>query len=218
MGVAGLFQAGRQRSSVPGRRRPGRRLVVGSPARQAHAIRQAGFTAVWLPPVWKGASGIQSVGYDPFDDYDLGSKDQRGTIPTRYGTREQLARCLAMPRANDLDVYVDLVEHHRGGGTGHEGKTFRCVDAEGRPGGGRFPKDATCFHGPDIPQDPHVFEDQSFGSGLAPIHDTPPGYVFGGLLASADWLTQALDIQGFRLDFVSQSLCCPVPGSNVSRG
>lgn len=171
-------------------------------AKQAHAIRKAGFTAVWLPPVWKGASGAQSVGYDPFDDYDLGSKDQRGTVPTRYGTREQLARCVAMLRANDLDVYVDLVEHHRGGGSGHEGKTFRYVDAEGRPGGGRFPKDASCFHGPDIPRDPNVFEDISFGSGLAPIHGKPPGYVFGGLLASADWLTRALDIQGFRLDFV----------------
>lgn len=171
-------------------------------AMQAHAIRKAGFTAVWLPPVWKGASGIQSVGYDPYDDYDLGSKDQRGTLPTRYGTREQLARCVAMLRANDLDVYVDLVEHHRGGGSGPEGKTFRYVDAGGSPGGGRFPKDVTCFHGPGIPQDPHVFEDQSFGSGLAPIHGKPAGYVFGGLLASADWLTRALDIQGFRLDCV----------------
>src|SRR5271166_2766510 len=55
-------------------------------AKQAHAIRQAGFSAVWLPLVWKGASGIQSIGYDPFDDYDLGAKDQRGTLPTRYGT------------------------------------------------------------------------------------------------------------------------------------
>jgi alpha-amylase len=171
-------------------------------AKQAHALRKAGFTAVWLPPVWKGASGIHSVGYDPFDDYDLGSKDQRGTRPTRYGTREQLARCVAMLRANDLDVYVDLVEHHRGGGSGHEGKTFRYVDAEGRPDGGRFPKDVTCFHGPDVPQDPHVFENQSFGSGLAPMHGKPPGYVLRGLLASADWLTRALDIQGFRLDFV----------------
>jgi alpha-amylase len=171
-------------------------------ARQAHALRKAGFTAVWLPPVWKGASGIQSVGYDPFDDYDLGSKDQRGTVPTRYGTREQLARCVAMLRANGLDVYVDLVEHHRGGGSGHEGKTFRYVDAEGRAGGGRFSKDPPCFHGPDIPPDPNVFQDLSFGSGLAPIHGKPPGYVFGGLLASADWMTRALDIQGVRVDFV----------------
>ena len=36
--------------------------------------------------------------------------------------------------------------------------------------------------GRSIPQDPHVFEDQSFGSGLAPIHGKPPGYVFGDCL------------------------------------
>src|SRR5271163_2483536 len=127
-------------------------------AKQAHALRRAGFTAVWLPPVWKGASGIHSVGYDPFDDYDLGSKDQRGTLPTRYGTREQLARCVAMMRANDLDVCVDLVEQHRNGGIGPEGKTFHYVDADGRVGGGRFPKRSSNFRGGDIPCDPKVLQ------------------------------------------------------------
>ncbi len=171
-------------------------------ARQAHALGQAGFTAVWLPPVWKGDSGIHSVGYDPFDDYDLGSRDQKGTVPTRYGTREQLARCVAMLRANCLDVCVDLVEHHRNGGSGHEGKTFRYVDADGRPGGGRFPKNPSSFTGGDIPREPRVFEALSFGSVLAPINGKPHAYIFGGLLASADWMVRALDIQGFRLDFV----------------
>jgi alpha-amylase len=171
-------------------------------ARQGHALRQAGFTALWLPPVWKGDSGIHSVGYDPFDDYDLGSRDQKGTVPTRYGTREQLARCVAMLRANDLDVYVDLVEHHRNGGSGHEGKTFSYPDADGRPGGGRFPKNPSNFHGGDVPRDPKVLQDLSFGSVLAPINGRPHAYVFGGLLAAADWMTRALDVQGFRLDFV----------------
>jgi alpha-amylase len=171
-------------------------------ARQGHVLREAGFTAVWLPPVWKGDSGIHSVGYDPFDDYDLGSRDQKGTVPTRYGTREQLARCVAMLRANGLDVYVDLVEHHRNGGSGHEGKTFRYVDADGRPGGGRFSKNPSSFHGGDIPRDPKVLQDLSFGSVLAPINGKPHVYVFGGLLDSADWMTRALDVQGFRVDFV----------------
>jgi len=171
-------------------------------AKQGHALRQAGFTAVWLPPVWKGNSGIHSVGYDSFDDYDLGSRDQKGTVPTRYGTREQLARCVAMLRANCLDVYVDLVEHHRNGGSGHEGKTFRYVDADGKPGGGRFPKNPSNFHGGDIQRDPKVLQDLSFGSVLAPVNGKPHAYVFGGLLASADWMTRALDIQGFRVDFV----------------
>src|SRR5690349_19120622 len=76
---------------------------------QANAFRSAGFTAVWIPPVRKGASGGYSNGYDPFDEYDLGSKQQQGTYPTRYGNREQLQRCVAMLRANGLDVYVDMV-------------------------------------------------------------------------------------------------------------
>ena len=84
-------------------------------AKQAADLRQAGFTAIWIPPVYKGASGKSSTGYDPFDDYDLGAKNQRGTIPTHYGTREQLQRCVAIYRANGIDVYVDLVENHRNG-------------------------------------------------------------------------------------------------------
>jgi hypothetical protein len=57
------------------------------------------------------------VGYGPFDDYDRGSKNQKGTLPTRYGTREQLERRVAMLRANGLDVYVDWVENRRQGMT-----------------------------------------------------------------------------------------------------
>jgi alpha-amylase len=61
-------------------------------AAQAKAFREAGFTAVWLPPVLKTASGANpgADGYGPFDDYDIGSRSQKGTTPTRFGTREQL--------------------------------------------------------------------------------------------------------------------------------
>jgi alpha-amylase len=88
-------------------------------AGQAQDLRKAGFSAIWLPPPYKGASGGVSNGYDPFDDYDLGSKDQRVTVPTHYGTREQLQRCAAMMRANGIDVYVDLVENQRDGDDHH---------------------------------------------------------------------------------------------------
>src|SRR6202042_1787606 len=58
-------------------------------ASQANELRQAGFTAVWLPPALKAASGAdnRADGYAPFDDYDIGSKQQKGSIPTRFGTR-----------------------------------------------------------------------------------------------------------------------------------
>src|SRR6202011_4134363 len=86
-------------------------------ASQANELRQVGFTAVWLPPSLKAAAGATSSadGYGPFDDYDIGSKEQKGSVPTRYGTREQLQRCVAVLRANGLDVYLDMVEHQRSG-------------------------------------------------------------------------------------------------------
>jgi alpha-amylase len=170
-------------------------------AAQAASFSRAGFTAIWLPPVTKGASGKASVGYDVFDDYDLGSKNQMGSIATRYGTREQLTRCVAMMRANGLDVYVDIVENQRGGGSGPGGFTFRYADADGVVGGGRFPKEPDDFH-PNVPQDPNVpGPDFSFGSDLAPINGGHPrGSLAGRLIDSADWLTRSLDLQGYRID------------------
>jgi alpha-amylase len=172
-------------------------------ARQAAALRRAGFTAIWLPPVTKGASGKASVGYDVFDDYDIGSKDQKGAVATRYGTREQLARCVAVMRSSGLDVYADLVENQRGGGSGPGGFTFRYADADGVVGGGRFPKDPDDFH-PNVPQDPNVpGPDFSFGADLAPINGgRPAGSVADQLIDSADWLTRSLDLQGYRIDDV----------------
>src|SRR5947209_5491912 len=117
-------------------------------ASQAHALARVGFTAVWLPPPLKAGNGVGTVGYDVFDDYDLGSKNQKGHVATRYGTREQLARCVAMLRANGIDVYADLVPNQRGGETGPGVGVFRYADADGHVGdprrdgrGGRFPKD-----------------------------------------------------------------------------
>ncbi|MCA1594835.1 MAG: hypothetical protein LC772_00185 [Chloroflexi bacterium] len=170
-------------------------------AAQSAMLRDAGFTAIWIPPVLKGNSGGYSVGYDPFDDYDLGSKLQKGTIPLRYGTREQLERCVAMLRANGLDVYVDLVENHRDGDDGHYDFIYR--DAYGVDGGGRFPKGPLDFH-PVVPQDPGVPDDGhelSFGRDLAPINGVAHR-AFDGLINSGSWLTRALDVQGYRLDDV----------------
>ena len=88
-------------------------------AKNANQLKTSGFTAIWIPPVHKGDSGGYSNGYDPFDDYDIGSKDQKGTVGTRWGTREQLQRAVAVMRANGLDVYVDLVLNHRNGDDGN---------------------------------------------------------------------------------------------------
>jgi hypothetical protein len=172
---------------------------------QATEFRSAGFSAVWLPPVLKTSAGAHpgSDGYGPFDDYDIGSKEQMGTVPTRFGSREQLQRCVATLRANGIDVYLDMVEHHRSGDPGNF--VFRYKGAEGKPGIGRFPKDPLNFV-PNVPRDPDlggpVRDDVPFGRELAPINAKPENYVLNGLIDAADWLTRALDIQGYRLDDV----------------
>ena len=172
-------------------------------AQQANQFRLDGFTEVWIPPVLKGASGGFSVGYDPFDDYDLGSKNQKGTIPTHYGNREELERCCATMRANGLGVYCDVVDNHRDGDPGNWHFTY--TDAYGNPGLGRFGKSFYDFH-PNVAQDPDVPDGSgedfnSFGRDLAPING-PAHWIYNGLEQSGDWLTKALDLQGYRLDDV----------------
>jgi alpha-amylase len=167
-------------------------------ASQAHALRSAGFSAIWLPPALKGSSGSFSSGYDLFDDYDLGSKDQKGNSPTRYGNREQLERCVAVMRSNEIDVYLDLVENHRDGDDGHF--NFKYKGSSGTAVNGRFDKGPGDFH-PHVPEDPGVFSDAfSFGRDLAPINGVPNDHCAKGLIDAADWVTRALDVQGYRLD------------------
>ena len=40
-------------------------------------LAEVGYESLWLPPPTKGSGGL-SVGYDLWDRFDLGSKDQRG--------------------------------------------------------------------------------------------------------------------------------------------
>ncbi|MFP5041630.1 galactose oxidase-like domain-containing protein [Parasediminibacterium sp. JCM 36343] len=189
-------------------------------ATEANSLRKAGFSAVWLPPVLKTSSGINpsADGYGPYDDYDIGSKEQKNlnnlhsikdfVKETRFGSREQLQRCVATLRANGLDVYLDMVEHHRSGDeipSEMPPFVFRYPGADGTLGIGRFEKNPLNFL-PQVDRDSHLggspADDKPFGRELAPINAKPLHYVFDNLIAASDWLTRALDVQGYRLDDV----------------
>lgn len=77
-------------------------------------IAEAGYTSLWLPPPTKGGGGY-SIGYDLFDPFDLGDRNQRGTIATRYGTKDELQRMVTLAHRFGLRVYFDNVMNHRGG-------------------------------------------------------------------------------------------------------
>ena len=79
---------------------PGDGSLWDEAALRAEELAEAGITALWLPPAYKGTGGGNDVGYGVYDMYDLGEFDQKGSVRTKYGTKEQyLAAVRAVQRA-----------------------------------------------------------------------------------------------------------------------
>lgn len=81
-------------------------------AEKAQEIKTLGFDGVWLPPAYKGSAGIDDVGYGVYDYYDLGEFDQKGTIPTKYGTKDEYLEAIKQLHDCGLEVYADIVFNH----------------------------------------------------------------------------------------------------------
>ena len=82
---------------------------------QAQKLKDNGINMIWLPPAYKGATGKDSVGYDVYDTYDLGEFDQRGSIPTKYGTKKNYLKAVRTLQKKGIEVYADVVLNHMTG-------------------------------------------------------------------------------------------------------
>ena len=71
-------------------------------------LAQVGISAVWLPPAYKGAYGGYDTGYGVYDLFDLGEFDQKGTVRTKYGTRDQYLHAIKTAQSNGIQVYADI--------------------------------------------------------------------------------------------------------------
>ncbi|MBD2249954.1 alpha-amylase [Nostoc parmelioides] len=85
-------------------------------AASAPELADAGFTAMWLPPAYKGFAGSFDVGYGVYDLFDLGEFDQKGSVRTKYGTRQQYLDAVKSLQTHGLQVYADAVLNHKMGG------------------------------------------------------------------------------------------------------
>jgi alpha-amylase len=138
-------------------------------AHLAPRLRELGVDAVWIPPTSKNKNATGSVGYAPFDHYDLGDKWQGGSTRTRFGSKDDYLRAVAVLHANGIEVIQDIVLNHivgAGSDTGAGGedpaawgddyKNFRYVSfatpatdqssANYLARRGRFPKNWQNFH------------------------------------------------------------------------
>ena len=82
-------------------------------AENAKSLAEAGITAVWLPPAYKGAGGGYDAGYGVYDLFDLGEFDQKGSVRTKYGTREEYLAAIKAAQNAGMQVYADVVFNHK---------------------------------------------------------------------------------------------------------
>ena len=78
-------------------------------------LHEIGITAVWIPPAYK-ADEQQDEGYATYDLYDLGEFEQKGSIRTKYGTKDELKIMIEELHKYHISVYLDVVLNHKAGG------------------------------------------------------------------------------------------------------
>lgn len=94
---------------------------------EAKNLSDLGITSVWLPPAYKGAGGVTDVGYSVYDLFDLGEFSQKGTVETKYGSKDEYIEAIDELHKNNVEVLADIVLNHRTGADEIE-KTYAVKD------------------------------------------------------------------------------------------
>ncbi|WP_059170363.1 alpha-amylase [Bacillus sp. FJAT-27445] len=93
----------------------------------APELKRIGIDSLWLPPVTKAISP-DDVGYAPYDLYDLGEFEQKNSVRTKYGTKDELQEAIQACHENGIQVYLDVVMNHKAGAD--ETETFKVVQVD----------------------------------------------------------------------------------------
>lgn len=97
----------------------------------APRLKEIGITSVWIPPVTK-ASTPDNNGYAIYDLYDLGEFDQKGSVRTKFGTKQELLEAIDACHNVGIKVFVDVVMNHKAGADETEVIQVIEVDPEDR--------------------------------------------------------------------------------------
>ena len=83
---------------------------------EAPRLKELGFSTIWFPPACKGSGGGYSEGYDLYDLFDLGEFDQKGSVRTKYGTKQEYIDAVDAVHKAGMNAMVDIVLNHKAGG------------------------------------------------------------------------------------------------------
>jgi len=162
-------------------------------------LANAGINALWLPPISK-CSINTSMGYDPYDYYDLGDFDQKGAVKTLFGNRAELENLIKVARDNHVGCYADMVINHNSGADEEE---TNPLDGQKRwtkfdPKSGKFPRDWNCFHPSRYEE--FMVEGENYAGFPHLCHRNP--HVYREMYRWARFLIEELGFEGFRFDYV----------------
>lgn len=101
---------------------------------KAGRLADEGVTALWIPPPYKDSGDLEDVGYAVYDLYDLSEFDQKGILPTKYGTINQFLNAVKTAQSQNMGVYADVVLDHKMGANGKEKVEAEEVDPDNRLG------------------------------------------------------------------------------------
>ena len=168
-------------------------------AEHVEALGKSGFNALWLPPVSKASSNL-SMGYDPYDYFDLGDFDQKGGVKTLYGNRAELEALIAKAHGNGLSLYADMVINHNSGADEEE---VNPLDGQKRwtkfkPKSGKFLRDWNSFHPSRYEE--FMIDGENYAGFPHLCHRNPE--VYKSLYEYARLVIEELGFDGFRFDFV----------------
>lgn len=94
-------------------------------------LKQLGISHVWMPPAFK-ATGPEDVGYGIYDLFDLGEFDQKGTVATKYGTKDKYLDAIGTLHEQGIRVIADIVLNHKAGGDYKESFQVRRMNPDNR--------------------------------------------------------------------------------------
>lgn len=95
----------------------------------AEHLARMGVTMVWMPPAYKGNGGGYDVGYGVYDHYDLGEFCSKGSVETKYGSKDEYLASIKALHAQGIRVLADIVLNHMMGGDQTE--HTRAVNVQG---------------------------------------------------------------------------------------
>lgn len=101
-------------------------------AAEAGHLKEIGVTSVWLPPAYKSNNAAYDVGYAVYDLFDLGEFDQKGSVVTKHGSKDEYIKAIDALHDNGIGVLADAVFNHKAGGDELEKIKVRTVNPDDR--------------------------------------------------------------------------------------